>query len=568
MQWNNLAYATRLSCLALVPGTALTMAHAADLGAVKPVMECADLLKVDFTSLNDAPTRLNAATVVNQGTAPPYCSVTGYVASQVNFEVRLPISGWTQRFLMRGPGGYGGVVNLTFGAGDAAVGSPRVLSGELAVASHDTGHQLARNKIGGDGLWALGNPGAVVDFTYKASHKVTVAAKALIETFYGQPARYSYFTGSSNGGRAGLAEAQRYPDDYDGILSGAPTIDYIATNTFYHSWVIRHNTRPDGHPILTADKIPALAAAVLRACADNSGMIQDPRTCDFDAKALLCKTVDDPSCLTPEQATVANLFYQGPVDEKGNRLTSGLFPYGSELAWIGNQAQSADQLTSRSGEAGWSDDFPSYMSNFENTGINNRNIRFTEEEFEFFHRFQGLYDPTNPDLRAFSRAGGKLMMWIGWADSGTSPFGALNYYDAVRKFMGAQAAGEFMALYMLPGVYHSAGGPKGANIDFLSALIRWAEDGVRPDKVVVGYRNGPTLDAPVPRMRPVFPYPSIAAYTGQGDVNDAANYVRSQAAQNLNDTYEWLGLKNYRPGQQVSCEQNGLSFVCGKAARF
>ena len=166
----------------------------------------------------------------------------------------------------------------------------------------------------------------------------------------------------------------------------------------------------------------------------------------------------------------------------------------------------------------------------------------------------GLNDPTNPDLRKFSGRGGKLLIWQGWADQGTIPFGTLNYYAAVRSFMGSSKASTFMSLYMLPGVYHCAGGPIAATFDFLTPLIRWVEDRVPPEKVVVSYRTDGSADSPVTRTRPVFPYPATSVYTGQGDVNSAANYIQGPSTPGVSDVLPWLGLKHYRPNQQQWCE--------------
>jgi Tannase and feruloyl esterase len=248
--------------------------------------------------------------------------------------------------------------------------------------------------------------------------------KAIIEAFYGQPARYSYFDGCSSGGRAALHLAQRYPADFDGILAGAPTIDNTATNTFSHAWNVRVNRAADGSSILTADKIPALAQAVLASCADRSGMIQDPHACRFNARSLICAGADHPACLTPAQAHAANPIYQGPVDEGGRRLAPGGMPYGSEPAWVGSIALPKGTVYSvdTSSEYAFSYDFPNFMSNFFVTGITNENIEFTSAQFRLLDALHGLNDPSNPDLSAFANRGGKLIMWQGWADSGTSPF--------------------------------------------------------------------------------------------------------------------------------------------------
>jgi hypothetical protein len=545
-------------------------AGASLLPVVKPVMACADLLKLDFSYLKEAPTKLNSATVVSDGAPSPYCLVSGYAAPGVSFQLRLPTEHWTQRLLMNGCGGYcGDLLSLPIGAPSASAGCVLAASGELVVASHNGGHVGATDKTHflrsiSDGAWAGGDPNALVDFFYRSNRKATVAVKAIVAAFYGQPARYSYFDGCSSGGRAGLHVAQRYPDDYDGIVAGAPTIDNTAENTFVHGWNVRINEAPDGTSILTADKIQALAKAVLEACADNSGMIQDPRACHFDASSIVCKGPDSPDCLSGDQARIANLIWRGPMDEKGLLLAPGGMPFGSELAWAGSMALPKGTKFSpdTSVDFAFSYDFPNFMSGWRRTGITNANLQFTAEEFWRLNAMHGLNDPTNPDLRAFAAHGGKLIIWQGWADSGTSPFGTLNYYAAVKKLMGSDSVPNFMTLYMIPGMYHCGGGPAAATLDMLSPLMAWVEDKVQPGEQIVSYRAGGEAASPVVRTRPVLPYPATEAYSGTGDPNSASSYAAASPVAGVSDELQWAGSKHYRPDQQASCDQDGLILRC------
>src|ERR1700712_3631881 len=406
------------------------------LPVIPAAVGCAKLLAGDYTGIAGAPTRLDTATVVPAGPTNPqaYCDLTGYVASDVHFEVKLPISGWTQRFLMVGCGGYCGFVSdvpspaSTYGCAPAS-------SGEMVEASTDLGHTKS-GTVFADGLWALGNPGAVADFAYLGMHKTTLAAKALIKAFYHQSQRFSYYVGCSDGGREGLQEVQRYPDDYDGVVVGAPVIDEVATNTFYHAWNVRVNKDSAGHPILTADKIPALHQAVLDACGKLAGgqgdMLQDPRACHLDARTLVCTTGAPMSCLSPAQAAVVNKLWSGPVDPYGNHLSPGDMPYGSELGWIGSSvpADSTAVINPTNSAAAWANDFPNYMASFNApTGITYKNIKFTDNEYNKLNELSGIYGPTNPDLTRFAAHGGKLLMWTGAADSGASPRMVENYYN-------------------------------------------------------------------------------------------------------------------------------------------
>ena len=543
-------------------------ASAAALSVVRPVSACEDLAHSDFTHLDGAPARIDAAEEV--ASAPGkngYCKITGYIASDVRFEVRLPLDGWTQRFLMVGCGGYCGFVAIDNDLVDKqSAGCVALNAGTMATAASDLGHEKSASFFP-DGLWAHGNPDAIVDFAYAGMHKTTLLAKALIKTYYGQSPKYSYYSGCSDGGREGLQEVQRFPEDFDGVVVGAPVIDEVATNTFYHAWGVRTNSQPDGSPILTANKMPALAAAVIKACGDAQGLIVDPRVCKFDLSTITCKSgADDDSCLSPAQAEVVRKLWSGPVDAEGNHLSAGDMPIGSEAAWPGTMVpKEAGQKMSLAtvGDYQWSFDFPNYMAQFgEPSGITNQTMKFDKASFEQLNALSALYDPTNPDLSAFAKHGGKLIIWQGWSDSGVSPYISLNYVKAVRGAMGA-AVDTFMALYMLPGVYHCNlyGGPTTSQEDFLTPVIDWVEDGKAPDKVVVEYSA--SKDGRIPaKSRPAFPYPAQVVYGGSGDVNAATSFVRAEPKEPFNDQLVWLGLDHYKPGHQMWCEAKGATMFC------
>lgn len=526
----------------------------ANLSLVPGAIACADLVAHDFTGIPGAPTRIDTATVEPSapGSAPqPFCDVKGHAGS-VHFELKLPITGWTQRLLTVGCGGYCGVMSYSAST-ESDTGCPLVHSGELAVATTDLGHTA--NAFAADGLWGLNNPTAIIDFGYAGMHKTTLAAKAIIDTYYRQPPTYSYLVGCSNGGRESLMEAQRFPNDYDGIVAGSPTIDDAVENTFAHGWNVRANSTPDGHAILTADKIPALHAAVLAACANRDGgigtYVTDPRGCHFNAGSLICPGADSPSCLTAAQAAAANRLWQGPVDENGRHLTVGGLPYGSELGWIGWMVLRPEQTFSFSTSVDYtySYDWPNYLSRWSGpTGITNRNMRFTVAEFNYLLQTGPAIDSTNPDLSGFYRHGGKLIMWDGSADIGSSPFATLNYYDAVTRMLGAARTDRFVKLYLPPGEYHCGGGPAPAGADYLTPLMSWRELGAVPNKIVTTFT--PTAGGAVARTEAVYPFPNIAVYTGRGDPNDQANWRESPPQHKYPRHYDWLGNFHYTPGYQ------------------
>lgn len=543
-------------------------AEAASLPAVKPVLACKDIANLDLTHLEGAPARINSAEEVAAASGKVgYCKVTGYVASDVRFEVRLPLEGWSQQFLMVGCGGYCGFVGVNNDSVDKqSAGCAALNAGTMATAATDLGHQKSATFFP-DGLWAQGNPDAIVDFAYAGMHKTTLLAKALIKAYYRQAPKYSYYSGCSDGGREGLQEVQRFPADFDGVVVGSPVIDEVATNTFYHAWGVRSNSGYDGTAILTAKKMPVLIAAVIKACGDPQGLIVDPRACKVDLSTITCKpNADEDFCLTAAQAGVVRKLWSGPVDAAGNHLSAGDMPVGSEAAWAGTMVpkEAGQKMTLENlGDYQWSYDFPNYMAQFgQPSGVTNQNIAFDRESFERLNALSALYDPTNPDLAAFEKHGGKLIIWQGWADFGVSPYISLNYVSAVRAAMGKDAD-KFLALYMLPGVYHCNlyGGPTTSQEDFLTPIMDWVEDGKAPDKVIVDYTA--SKDGAIPaKSRPAFPYPAQAVYRGSGDVDAAASYVRADPKEHFSDRLTWLGSDHYTPGRQMWCEAKGATMAC------
>jgi hypothetical protein len=232
-------------------------ARAAQLEIVAPVKSCADIKALDLSRGEAGPARIDSAELVAEG-SQQFCTVKGYVAPAVNFVVRLPTSGWTQRYLQLGCGGYCGGATLTSGSVDRqSSGCTAYEDKEMVVASSDLGHRRSGTFFP-DGVWAVENPETIVDFAYAGNHKTALVMKAIVRAFYGQAPKFSYFSGCSDGGRQGLEEAQRFPEDFDGIVAGSTTLDVVATNTVWHAWNVRVNSGADNMPILTADKIPML----------------------------------------------------------------------------------------------------------------------------------------------------------------------------------------------------------------------------------------------------------------------------------------------------------------------
>jgi Tannase and feruloyl esterase len=312
------------------------------LASVAPKAACATLKNAPLSAKVGAAVRIRSAESksIDGG---QYCAVAGEIDRHIQFEVRLPTQGWSQRYVQLGCGGLCGVLNVHL---EHAEDCRPANDHSLVLASTDMGH-VSHGM--GDGSFGA-EPDARIDFAYRGVHLTSVAAQALIEAYYGQKARYRYFSGCSDGGREALIEAQRFPEDFDGIAAGAPAMNFQVQNTFYHAWMYRSNHRPDGSAILTANKLPALHAAALASCDEadglKDGLISDPRLCHFDPKDAQCRAGVAPTdaCLTSEEVAVARKFYEGPRDTEGHRFTIGGPQVGSERLRTALRAGLRDQF--------------------------------------------------------------------------------------------------------------------------------------------------------------------------------------------------------------------------------
>src|SRR5215469_5384384 len=465
------------SAAAVAPGASGVTARPAAGGTARtaaavteaPVISCGQLASADFSNVPDAPTVILSAGQAAPPKGPVVCQVAGYIAPQEQFLLTLPVSGYSGRYLQQGCGGLCGQDYLgSAGSGGSAksagsasaasaatcatVSASAAVGGGMAVGTDNQGH------IGGetDGVWAKDDPALRVSFGYASEHALAQAAKAIITAYYGKPPAFSYYNGCSDGGHEALVEAQRYPHDFNGILAGAPGNIETEGLAVLPAWVIAVNTGAHGREILTSEKLPALHAAVIKACANAQGLIEDPRSCGFSPATIQCPAgVDDPSCLTPAQVQVVRDIYLGPNDGHGHWLYPGGQPYGSELAW-------APEFISPSSDAHWPIDTPGYQigdsylkyaaywhnppASFQLT-----DFRFTRAAYRKLLPLAGLYDATDPNLAAFARDGGKLILYQGWADQEISPFGTIGYYKAaVQRAGGFAASQRFSRLYLVP----------------------------------------------------------------------------------------------------------------------
>ncbi|MEA5124054.1 tannase/feruloyl esterase family alpha/beta hydrolase [Xanthomonas floridensis] len=535
-------------------------AQSTALAVVKPVMACADLGRFDLSAIAGAGSKITAAVETTNQAGQSICAVEGTLLPAIDFAVQLPMQTWTQRYLQIGCGGLCGSIAGNVGAAD---GCAPLNSGGFVLASTDMGHQDQDGTFGKDARKRA-------DFAYRGQHLTAVAAKALIRAYYGRSQRYAYFSGCSDGGREGLIEAQRYPNDFDGIIAGAGALNFVVQNAVFHAWQARANTGADGKPVLLAARLPVLHAAVLKACDALDGLadgvIGNPLACHFDPATLQCPAAasERSACLSAAEIAVVRKFYDGPRDQAtGTRLSPGGPQYGSELAWAGvyvpqsandaifSEKVSLPVLRNMAFEVDPPSDFTLADMQFDLATFQKLRVR---------HR---LFDATNPDLSAFADSGGKLILFHGWSDPHISPINSIAYYTAMREHLRPRRADSFARLYAFPGMYHCSNGEGPYQMDLLTPLMAWVERGTAPDAIQA---RQPQLDAasdfgaprgaggmhaartaPAPgaqaaalgpdkrttaqtvRARPVYPWPSTTAWDGKGDPGKASSFVRGPA---------------------------------------
>jgi acetyl esterase/lipase len=473
---------------------------------------------------------------------PPHCRVVGIIApepgSKIGFEVWMPLTGWNGRLYGAGNGGFGGAISYTPGLVEA------VQRGGAGVST-DTGHRVETPDAAIQGGWAKGHPELLRDYGYRALHLSTLDAKALITAMYQRPIQHAYFTSCSNGGREALMEAQRFPEDYDGIIAGAPALDWtgLAADIIWNDQA----QRAPGAAI-PASKVPALQAAVLHSCAaghPHHAWLDDPRTCRFDPTVMLCSGADNDSCLTAPQIAALRKIYAGPKTSAGRRLYPGFPASGSELGTVPGSGWDGWLLA----PAGQSASQPKYAAVMVDSFVTTLTTDY--EHFDLNKDYLALktelapvLDATQADLKGFAARGGKLILWHGWADPGLPPQRTIDYFNAVRTRMNPPSAANTVRLFMAPGVQHCLGGPGGAAFgqftapprpadprsDMTAALERWVESGVAPEELVARHADNPfggALDwrtADGNKTNLLCAYPKKAKYQGHGNPESADSY--------------------------------------------
>lgn len=500
---------------------------------VRPVKDCAALAREDFTTIQDAPTSIASATVEPASAdRAEFCLVRGIIAPQIQFDLRLPTKTFTGRYLQGGCSGSCGFINDSL---LSPVCEKRLaFGGAFAFGLENSGH------VGGDAdtIWALNAPALRVDFAYRAAHVMALVARAIITSYYGRPPDFKYFQGCSEGGREGLTEAQRYAEDFDGIVVGAPAY-WISLMPLRVIWESQHGLDAQDRPVFTHPALTLLHEAVIATCDGldglKDGQIDDSRLCHYDPQALACRPGQHSNCLTAAQVAAARAYYSGPVNAQGRHLYLGGEPYGSELNWLGEFAFMGATLGDHQIRYMIYDGHPP-------PGFDWRTWRPDAAAVAGLFEHGGYYNAASSDLRRFRDAGGKLIIWQGAADSAAGAYGMFDYYQRVGDRLGGPHATQpFMRVFQVPGVYHCDGGYVPYQEDFLGALVQWIEQHRAPDHLL----STAVLGNGTVRTRPLYPYPQRARYKGTGDINRAENFEPWRPSDAAADRYDWLGADLY-----------------------
>ena len=431
---------------------------------------------------------------------PPFCRVAAVLKptpdSDIHIEVWLPMAQWNGKFLAVGSGGWGG--SLSYGEMADA------LRRGYATSATDDGH------TGPSASFAVGHPEKLIDFAYRAEHEMTVEAKTLIRAFYGSDARYSFWNGCSGGGREGLLQASRYPDEFDGIIAGDPA------NIRRNSWALELavQTFRDPEAYIPPAKYPMIHRAVLEACDAKDGLkdglIEAPESCNVDFKRLQCKASDGPDCLTARQVQTAQTI-TSPVATKTGKILFPRVEPGTELRWsrLAGGPQPADLFL---------DEFRYVVYQDPNWDWRSFDL---ERDSGKAHAIDKNVDELNPDLRAFAKHGGKLLLYHGWADQQVAPGSSVEFYKAVLDESGGlEQTSDWVRLFMAPGMAHCSGGEGPDTFDKISLIEQWVERGKAPEQIIAAHKTAGKID----RTRPLCPYPQVAHYDGAGNIDEASNF--------------------------------------------
>jgi feruloyl esterase len=436
-----------------------------------------------------------------------FCRIEAYSAptsdSHVGIEVWLPSAeNWNRKFLAAGNPGFIGSLS--------SAGLAGIMEQGYVAGGTDTGH------VDQGFEWAIGHSEKWADWGYRAVHEMVLVTKTMAEKYYGKSIQYSYWNSCHNGGNQALNEAQRYPDDFDGIIAADPAfwISHLQPGSLYISWVALKDG-VGGPSYIPPTKIVLLNKAAIAACDENDGLkdglIVDPTKCKFDPATIQCKDADAVNCLTAAQVDTANKIYAGAKFKDGAPIYSGFEP-GSESNW--------NFMIEK-------EPFSVNINYFKGMVFQDRNWDFKTFDVDrdtklAVNKTAKYVDGNNPDLRPFKKSNGKLMIVSSWNSLALPPRQVAEYYKSVEKTMGGAAqTQDFARLFSIPGAGGCVVGP---DFKAFEAMQEWVEKGKAPDQIIYTYREG-GRGGKVSQSRPVCAYPKVSRYKGSGDINDAANFT-------------------------------------------
>jgi hypothetical protein len=520
---------TALAC-ALAGGLSISMAMAQPFseaaqsvtgyatGTFTPAQDCSALAQLSLREV----VRITAETVPAANGAEAYCRVDGTIEPEITFQVNLPVS-WNGRFYMVGNGGHAGQ-QPNSPANDPA--RNQALAAHFVIAMTDTGHDAGKEP---GASFVMSNPQKAIDYAYRAVHMTVVTSKEIANAFYGQPVQHAYWNSCSNGGRQGLIEAQRYPDDFDGIVANAPWVSQTGF-TIGAVW----NQRAIDAVELSPAKLELLASSVMAKCDAvdglEDGLIDDPRQCSFNAlnDVPSCAAGESgASCLLQSEAEAIQKVYDGPRDSEGRQLFHGFMP-GSEALVTGPNGTASPWLGlivpaeagARTGDFNLADNTMRYLA------FQPPRPEWDYKTFDFdndpgqLDRWSRLVDASDINLLEFRARGGKLLITYGWADQVLQPLMGVKYYEQAVVANGPDGT-DFMRLFMVPGMTHCAGGVGPDQHDPVTAVIDWVEAGKAPDLLTAKK----IVNGEITRSRPLCPYPQVARYQGEGSIDEAENFA-------------------------------------------
>jgi Tannase and feruloyl esterase len=499
-------------------------------------LEHTQIVSVDYHSAGHRLSLITTPLGLPWFKVPASCRVKLVIAptsdSHIESEVWMPASVWNGRLWSTGNGGLAGSIDK--------LSMTLALQRGYATSGTDTGHSASDK----DGRWALGHPEKFIDFGYRAIHETAVQAKALTQALYGKLPAYSYFASGSNGGREALNEAQRYPEDYDGIEAGAPAFNGT-NNVVSGSWLEQSLLKPETW--ISKAKLKAIAAAAMSACDEldglKDGLIDDPRRCNAPPEALACKGAETDSCLTGPQVGSLKALYAGPGGEDPDHFHYYGYEPGGEMGWW---EWSIGPTPKKSVLFNFAHEFHRYFV-YNNPAWTLEEFNLVRDNVETDRQMASVYDARNPDLSRFAARGGKLILFHGWSDQALQPRLTIEYYLRVQSLAGKEAAANFVALYMVPGMAHvfAGDGPNAfgqvlappasasSSNNIGSALLAWVEKGERPGPVIAGkyksdFKALLVLDELTAlRTRPLCLYPEVARWNGKGSIDEAKNFACS-----------------------------------------